>query len=92
MPNTNFTVAVPAALIAEFKDKVAEAAKANDVLLMDAQANGCKQVWALRGYDKPVPVVTGYESGKVTFQNLNPTRIGLEVKIITRWSNTPKGK
>jgi hypothetical protein len=88
MANTNFVTAIAPAMVIEFKDTVIKQAKENDVILMDRKDLGNGQSWSLKGLDKPKPSVIGYESGQIVWQNLNPTRIGIECKFIKKWANT----
>ncbi len=87
MANTNFTIAVPAAMVTEFKTLVIKAAKANDVTLLDRASLGNGQAWSLKGMDKPSPSVIGYSNGQIVWQNLNPQRLGIECKFLKKWGN-----
>lgn len=88
MANTNFITEVARAEVKKFKTTVVKAAKENSILLVNRVASGKGQVWQVSDTTtRPKPTVTAYSNGQIMWQNLNPTRIGIDCKILKRWGN-----
>lgn len=87
MANTNFVTLIAPAKLIGFKSTVVELALEHDVVLEDRIALGNGQSWSLVGVASPKPSVIAYCNGKVVWQNLNPQRIGLECKFLSKWGN-----
>ena len=90
----NFTIAVPSLDLGDYCQSIMDGSNAAGVPLTkvaDALVKGNTEVWRLtarvgHGKARRKVAVTGYESGSITFQGLDPNGLGLvDVQVVNKW-------
>lgn len=93
MAMNNFSVVVPIAELKGYLQDVLIAGNDAGIPLREVpegQVKGNTEVWRLtarvgHGKARRKVSVSCYESGSITFQGINPERIGLDDEIVNKW-------